>query len=274
MPSASASPDFHAFEQRGWEQAASHYSISFAGLTAQTAGPLLDATGVREGSRVLDGACGPGHVAAAAAQRGASVIGVDFAEAMVRTASGRHVGLDFRVADAAQLPFPDASFDAVVMNFGLLHLARPERAISEAHRVLRSGGRFAFTVWAKPEEAVGFGVVLRAIEKHGTMNVGLPAGPPFFQFTDEAEAAQALLRGGFSQPSFQKLSLVWHLASAEEFWRAFSEGTVRTAGLLRAQTPDALAAIREAVFTALRQYEDKGGLVLPMPAVLASAVKR
>src|SRR5205809_6238429 len=54
--------------------------------------------------------------------------------------------IEFREGDAEALPFPEASFDAVVMNFGMLHLAHPERAVAEAFRVLSAGGRFAFTV--------------------------------------------------------------------------------------------------------------------------------
>ena len=50
------------------------------------------------------------------------------------------------------------------MNFGILHFGRPELALLEALRILRGGGRFAFSVWAKPEETIGFDIVLRAVE--------------------------------------------------------------------------------------------------------------
>ena len=75
---------------------------------------------------------------------------------MIAAARARNPDIEFREGDAEQLPLSDDSFDAAVMNFGILHLARPDQALVQACRVLRAGGRFAFTVWAKPEDAVGF----------------------------------------------------------------------------------------------------------------------
>ena len=76
--------------------------------------------------------------------------------------------------------FDGSDADAVVMNFGMLHLARPVRAMTQAGRVLKPGGWFAFTVWAKPEEAVGFGIILKAIQSHGNpgVRVAQPARSP------------------------------------------------------------------------------------------------
>ncbi len=69
---------FRAFEHEAWERVVSVYHTGFGELTAQTIEPLLDASDVGEGAQVLDVASGPGYVAAAAAARGARVIGVDF----------------------------------------------------------------------------------------------------------------------------------------------------------------------------------------------------
>src|SRR5207247_1960101 len=144
-------------------------------------------------------------VAGAAAARGATVVGVDFSPLMVAQARERSPGVEFVEGDAEALSFEAARFEAVVMNFGLLHLARPDRAIAEAHRVLVPGGRYAFTVWASPDEAVGFGVVLRAMETYGTTNVGLPDGPPFFRFSDADESRATLEQAGFAGAAVRKL---------------------------------------------------------------------
>jgi SAM-dependent methyltransferase len=265
---------FHAFERAGWESIPGAYHDAFGGLTTQAIGPLLDAARVGPGLYVLDVATGPGYVAAAAAKRGAKVVGVDFSEAMLTAARRHHPAIDFQAGDAEALPFPDSTFDAAVMSFGLLHLARPDQALAEAHRVLRPGGRIGFTVWAKPDEAVAFGIVLRAIERHGRLDVPIPPGPPFFRFSEPEESRRTLLRVGFAAPEVVAVPQVWRLGSLDALFQVMREGTVRTAGLLRAQTREAQDAIRAEVREAGRPYQRGGGVELPMPAVLASAVKR
>src|SRR5213594_964118 len=131
---------FRQFEHKGWQEIASRYDRGFASVTTQSLLPLLDAARVAEGARVLDVACGPGYAAAAATARGAIALGVDFSSEMVEEARGRYPGIEFQEGDAEQLSFTDATFDAVVVNFGMLHLGRPELAVREAHRVLRPGG--------------------------------------------------------------------------------------------------------------------------------------
>jgi ubiquinone/menaquinone biosynthesis C-methylase UbiE len=152
-----------------------HTTPALGALTVQSTEPLLDAVGVASGTRLLDVASGPGYVAAAATARGAEVVGLDFSALMLKEARRRYPDVIFQEGDAEALPFDGGRFAAVAMNSGLLHLARPDAAIHEAWRVLESGGRYAFTVWARPEEAVGFGVFLRAMTTYGTLNFGLPA---------------------------------------------------------------------------------------------------
>ena len=93
--------------------------------------------------RVLDVGSGPGYVAAAAAARDATAVGVDVAPAMVALARTLHPQVEFVQGDAEHLQFADDSFDAVVANFAILHLGRPEQAAAEFARVLvsrREGG--------------------------------------------------------------------------------------------------------------------------------------
>lgn len=267
---------FHNFEHAGWQKASTFYAETFGTLTALTIDPLLESVRVRSGIRVLDVASGPGYAAGAAAARGATVVGIDFSPLMVEEAKQRFEGvasLEFLEGDAQKLPFESGQFGAVVMNFGLLHLARPEVAISEAFRVLEAGGRYAFTVWAKPDEAVGFGVVLRAMETHGRTDVGLPDGPPFFRFSDAGECRRTLAQAGFREINVQQLPLIWNLPSADALFQAALCGGVRTSAALQAQTPEALAAIRSAVHAALERYTRDDDVALPMGVVLASAAK-
>ena len=262
---------FHDFEHAGWEKAAEYYADAFGNLTRQTAGPLLDAVRAGAGTRLLDVASGPGFIAAAAVRRGAHVTGLDFSRAMVAMAQRANPDVTFREGDAEALPFDPASFDAVVMNFGLLHLARPDQAIAEARRVIAPGGRYGFTIWASPEEAVGFGMVLKAVETFGRTDVGLPEGPPFFRFSSADECRRVMAGAGFTDIHVQSLPLTWVMPSPDAVFEAVTRGGVRTSAVLRAQTPEALERIRLAVRQSVERYAKGNVFELPMPAVLASA---
>lgn len=264
---------FRAFEHSGWQSVGVRYHDAFGDLTVQAIEPILNAVGAGEGVRLLDLATGPGYVAGTAAQRGARATGVDFSAAMLAGARQRYPGVEFREGDVEALPFPDDSFDAAVMNFGLLHLGQPEQALREACRVLCAGGRFGFTVWARPEEAVGFHITLRAIRAFGNPDAPLPPGPPFFRFSDPDECRRALLGAGFTGPDIVRIPQVWRLPSPDALFEAMLGSTVRTAGLLRAQTDEALNAIRTAMRQETGPYRKDAGIELPMPAILASAVK-
>jgi len=265
--------DFHDFEHAGWERAADHYGDAFGGLTSQTIPSLLAAADVRRGTHVLDVASGPGYVAAEAAALGAVPVGVDFAAEMVALAARRCPTLTFQQGDAEALSFGERTFDAVTINFGVLHLARPDTALAEACRVLKPGGRCAFTVWATPDVSVGFGIVLKAIERHGRMDVPLPDGPPFFRFSDAAEASRSMIAAGFASPRVETVPLVWRLTSRDALFDAFLHGAVRTAALLRGQTPDALTSIRRAIAEGADRYRKGNSIELPMAAVLTSALR-
>ena len=141
VPGAADAPSFKELERHGWGAKAGDYDAFAGQITIGAVDPLLDATSVGAGTRLLDVASGPGYVAAGAAARGAQAIGVDFAANMVAEARHRFPGIDFREGDAENLTFDAGSFDAVTCGFGLLHIADPDKAIAEACRVLRPGGR-------------------------------------------------------------------------------------------------------------------------------------
>ena len=266
--------DFSAFEHEGWERVAQAYHQYFGDLTTQSSPAMLDSLQIGRGARFLDVASGPGYLAAAAARRGADVVGVDFSFAMVEKARRVFPGLEFRIGDAEDLPFPDGSFGSVGISFGMPHFAHPERALAEAFRVLRPGGRIAFTVLSAPDKAVGFAMVLNAIKQHGTTDVALPPVASFFRFSDWAESRRALLNAGFVQPEVREVEQTLVLRAPDTPFHAVMRGGVRLAAMLNAQTPAALALIEQTVAHDAEAYRtDAGELRIPMPCVLASALK-
>ena len=265
---------FNAFEAAGWEERADGYDDLVGRVTTRLADPLLDAAHVAGGTRVLDLATGPGYVAARAAERGADVVGVDVATAMVSLAARLQPGLDFRQADVHELPFEHGSFDAVVGNFAILHLGRPEQAAAEFARVLRPGGRLALTTWDRPERARLLGLFLDAVAETGVSGPpDLPAGPDLFRFADEAEFERLLRDSGLEHAAVTTISFTHHLASADELWEGFLRGSLRAAALIVHQPEETRLRIREAFDRLAREYERDDTVELPISVKLASGAK-
>ena len=256
---------FWEFERAGWERAAAHYETCWSDTEAFVIA-LADAAGVRKGRRLLDVACGPGYVSELAASRGAEPVGLDVSDGMVERARARCPGLTFVVGDAHRLPFPDASFDAVTMNFGILHLSRPDAALAEARRVLAPGGRYAFTAWVAEGNAVSE-IVDGAVATHA-VDVDVPEGPDFYRFADEDGCRSALAEAGFDASSFRSetVTVPWPVPTPDHLFEAELHAGVRTSAVLRGQPPERLEAIREAMADGVRRYADGDEFVLPIVA--------
>jgi SAM-dependent methyltransferase len=265
-------PAFDAFEASGWEHQAPGYDAFFTGVTRRTVGALLDAARVGHGTRLLDVGTGPGHVAGAAAARGAAAVGVDISGAMVALARKRWPGVDFQRADAQRLPFPGASFDTATGNFAILHLGRPERAVGELERVVSPGGTVALTVWDEPERATLFGAVLEAVDACGAAPPGdVPAGPAFFRFSTD-DAFRALLEdNGLAAASVATLTFTHRVRDVDELWHGILRGSVRTAALIAGQPAAVQHRIRDALATILERNRRGGALEIPVSVKLATA---
>lgn len=267
--------EFQVFIHKGWERASGKYDAAWSDLMKPFAAHLLDAMGVGLGSRVLDLACGPGYVAEAAHALGATATGVDFSGEMVRVARARSPGIEFREGDALALDFPDGTFDAVGMNFGLLHLADPHRAFAEARRVLRPGGCYGFTVWAEPEMSPGAAIIHDAIEKHGIASPDLPEGPEFFAFGNLDDCRKGLGQAGFDPDTlvFRTVTVEWTVPTASHVLECERKAGVRTAAVLNAQSPEAQRAIEEQVIESMQDFVTEDGFKLPYAAHVVAVRK-
>ena len=265
---------FERFEAHGWEAKAEGYDRWLGGITSRYVDPLLDAAGVGPGTRMLDLATGPGYAAAAAAQRGALVVGIDIAAAMVAVATRRHPELEFRQADAHALPFGDASFDAVVGNFLILHLGRPEQAAAEAVRVLCPGGTLALTAWDFADRVRLFGVFLDAVAEAGaTAPPDLPAAPDFFRFSRDDEFDSLMARVGLEDRVIRRVAFTQRVRTAEELWDGFLAGSLRVAALITGQPDETGRRIRAAFDAIIEEYRQGDAFELPVSAKLASGRK-
>ena len=266
---------FTRFEHEGWERVANKYDSVWSSLTRQFIPYLIEKAQVSAGMSVLDVACGPGYVSDAVRKLGGTPTGIDFSEKMVAIAKRMFPGISFAQGDAQNLSTNDASFDRVLINFGLLHLSHPEQACAEASRILKSGGKFGFTVWAPPPQNPGAKIVNDAIEAHADLNVQLPEGPPHYLYDQKEECRTVLDRAGFTENSmiYQTRSVEWHLPSASYFFEAERAAGVRTAGLLARQSPERLDTIRIAIENEVKRYAKGNEFVIPMAAHVVVASK-
>ena len=144
---------FKLAQKEGWA-----FFAPLEAITTISAARLAKHARIHAGQRVLDAACGTGVVALTAARAGARVTGLDLTPELLERArqNSQIAGLDidWHEGDVEELPFPDASFDVVVSQFGHIFAPRPAVAIAQMLRVLKPGGTIAFSTWP-PELFVG-----------------------------------------------------------------------------------------------------------------------
>ena len=169
------------------------------------AADLADRLRARPLSRVLEIAAGTGVVTRAltsALPESVSIVATDLNQAMLDQAAavGTKHEVEWRQADAMQLPFPDETFDAVVCQFGVMFFPEKPKAFSEARRVLKPGGVFIFNVWDKIAENEFAERVTTALESL------FPKDPPRFLartphgYHDPRLIERDLREGGFKTP--------------------------------------------------------------------------
>ena len=134
-------------------------NYAVVGTTLQIVGEsLCEALDLRSGARVLDVAAGNGNATLAAARRWCEVTSTDYVPALLESGRARALAeghsIDFQEADAENLPFPDAKFDAVMSTFGVMFTPNQEKAASELARVCKPGGRIGLANWT-PESFIG-----------------------------------------------------------------------------------------------------------------------
>jgi SAM-dependent methyltransferase len=256
-------PDLAAVKARQQKMWASGDYAAVATRIVSMAEHLAAAADLRPGDRVLDVATGSGNAALAAARYGAEVTGVDYVPELLERGRARAAAealeITFDEGDAENLPYPDASFDAVLSCLGVMFAPDQEKAAAELVRVCRPGGTIALANWTP----AGFiGQLLKTVARH----VPPPAGvrPPSLWGTEER--LRELLGDAVSRLEITPRSYLWRFRSPEEFAGFFKEkyGPTRKAF----EALDAAGQERLwADLTALaRDHDSEPGLTVAMAA--------
>jgi demethylmenaquinone methyltransferase/2-methoxy-6-polyprenyl-1,4-benzoquinol methylase len=164
------------------------------------------------GDRVLDACCGTGDLAVAARRAGATVVGLDFSERMLERARRKDPAVEWVQGDLLELPFPDGSFDAATVGFGVRNVSDLERALGELRRVLRPDGRVGILEITRPRGPLRlfyrlwFDVVIPLAGKilpGGKAYTYLPASVR--RFPGPGELAELMAAQGFRDVGYRSL---------------------------------------------------------------------
>jgi SAM-dependent methyltransferase len=260
---------FNEWERTSWEARAEAYARGLQQMTRGSVDDLLDAVQAVAGSRVLDIGCGPGPLSAAAVARGCRVSGVDVSEKMLAIARAAVPDADLRSGSAEQLPFDDSAFDAVCGNFVLPHVGYPDRALAEALRVVRPGGRVAFTDWDR-ERAMPLAVFWKIVRASGMpMPPDAPPGPESAH-TESDGMRQVFEAAGAIDIEVHHSTWIY-VVDPDEWWDAILAATPRTGAAIMAAPPDAQRALRAQYDELVAEYAvDQGEVAFPVTAIIGS----
>ena len=214
MTAPVATPDLEAIkakQQQTWASGDYHQIASTIQIISEV---LVDSADLRAGSRVLDVAGGSGNTAMAAARAGAEVVSLDYVPSLLETSRRRAEAEGIAYAtvegDAEAMPFPDASFDAVISVVGVMFAPDHQRAANELLRTCRPGGTIALASWCGDSF---IGELFRTTAKHVPQPAGLQ--PP--GLWGKEEHVRSLLGDGVTDVQVRRRTYNFRYRSAEHF---------------------------------------------------------
>ena len=250
----------------------------YEGIAAQllpAAAVVVERAAPLPGEHVLDVGCGTGNAALLAAERGASVTGIDPALRLLEVARARAAasGLEakFEPGEAASLPPTDGSVDVVLSVFAVIFARVAQAAAAELARVTAPTGRIVFSAWI-PGSAVG--CVNRIAEEAVMRVLGIPARPPEFPWHDRDSLEQLFAPHGFAVTT-ERHGLAFTAASADDFLDSqFDNHPLAVAGRRILEQHHALDDVREKALTVLRAVnEEPGSFCVTTDYIVATAYR-
>jgi ubiquinone/menaquinone biosynthesis C-methylase UbiE len=262
MP-ASTQPDLTAVKTRQ-QGAWSSGDYAVVGTTLQIVGETLcEALDLRAGQKVLDVAAGNGNVTLAAARRWCEVVSTDYVPALLERggerAAAERLAVEFREADAEALPFPDASFDAVVSTFGVMFTADQDKAAAELVRVCKPGGKIGLANWT-PDGFIG--QVFKTIGKH----MPPPAGVKSPALWGTGARITELFGVQASSIQLEQREFAFRYRSAQHWldvFKTYYGPLLKTFGAL---DPKGQTALTEDLFALIKRFNRSGDATMVVPS--------
>jgi SAM-dependent methyltransferase len=230
------------------------------------------------GDTVLELAAGladTGLMAARLVGRSGRVIVTDFTPEMVSGARRRAQELgvqnaEFRALDAERMDLGTDSVGGVLCRWAYMLMIDPHAAFAETRRVLRPGGRLAFSVWATRERNPALSLVGGVLESQGHIPPPDPNAPTAFAMADPERIRELVVGAGFAEPEIEEVTFRWPFADQDAYWRYLTETAASASPVLRALSHEVQNEVREQVQEAARPYESGEGY--DFPAVCLNAV--
>ena len=269
------SPILTARVEEALRSPADVYDEQFVPALFRHWGPVLcDAANITSGQRVLDVACGTGALTVSVADRvapGGAVLGLDANPEMLAVARRKHADIEWHDGRAESLPFADASFDAVVSQFGLMFFDDRVGALREMQRVMRPGGRLAVAVCDALEHSPGYAALAALLERLFGKGVAEAFRAPFV--LGDATALRALcVDADIAEASVIQRQGTVHFSSIDALVSSERACAWTLGGLLDDAQFERLR--REAQSTFLPFVHAGGRVAFVMPALLICAAKR
>ena len=244
-------------------------------ISRQISGALqhcVDRLQPKPGERVLDLATGTGWTSRLLARCGAKVIGGDIASELLadarRRAQTEHLDIEYGLADAEKLTFPDRAFDIVSSTFGVMFVSRPEAAAAEIARVCRKGGRIGLTTWLPDGGVFKMFQLMRPFMPPPST----PAPPSPFEW-GRVERIKELFGRDF-ELKFEKGVATYHGASGAAAWQAFVTGYGPTKALAASLEATKCADLQRQFIAFHDGYKTDLGIALPREYLLTIGISR
>ena len=225
----------------------------------------------QSGDTVLELAAGladTGLMAARLVGEAGRVIVTDFTPEMVAAARRRAEELDvhnaeFRVLDAERMDLETDSVDGVLCRRAYMLMIDPQAAFPETRRVLRPGGRLAFSVWAARERNPALSLLGTVLVELGHIPPPDPEAPGAFAMADPRRIRELVVGAGFTEPEIEEVSFRLPFADREAYWRYLTETSASSSPVLRSLSPEEQDRVREQIHEAARPFQSNEGYDFP-----------